>query len=1201
MKRQITKTISAELKPYGNTDVSCLKSFIDKDIVRRDYRREVIKLLDERHKAFMSRTKDACLDFTTLESLMREYSKDKKNRESKKKVEAEQKTLCKQLVSFLKSQDEEEFDKLTACTPSKIIKAMIEENPADERLKTFGAFSSYLKDYSANRNNIYADNNTACSAGYRLVTENFSIFIKNKDAYRKLIAGYPAVMESVISAIPELSSVITSFASTDNYMQFSVQDNIMKYNTVAGEINKAINLYSQQHPDVKKALKKLRMEKLYKQILFDSESLFPVSFKITNENELRTLIDTLWIDTLESGKVLDQIMELLNGISKYELSEIYINRNIARKMLYKMYDDESYIDGIIGSIKANKKNLLPLSDVIGHFDLEKYLKPLNGYKSEVLISYAALKTFNKITESSEAVEYLWIFMNTLNDFRRVAEFVTVDKSNVMDVEFYDTYSELYKRIHMIVKAFNSVRDFINRRPKDLAKTCHLTFDYPSFMNGWDYDKIVGNKYGAAMFKKDERVYVGIIDKNKMEKNFLDDERIRPAKPGEEVFQFVVYKQFGNPSQQLPHMFGKNAPEDVKMILDNKKKSESLYSDDELAKVIDYYKKCLVERYGNVYNLKFSETSSYKNMQEFYTEVSDCTYKIDFRDVPAGQIEEWIDDKKIYMFSVHTKDYQPGAHGSKELFTMYLEGLFSPENLKNNVIRLCGNSTVLYRPVVVKNSYVHKTGSVLLNKRDKDGMPIPGDVYKNLFSYLNGDMEKSKLSEEDLSYIERIVYKTAVRDIVKDKRYTEDKFIINLPLTINKGCNPDLCEFNDEVRKNYEYVIGIDRGERNLLYYTVTDRNGNVVEQRSLNVIDGYDYQMKLSQLEKERKDEQRKWNAVSQIKHLKEGYVGKAVYEMCRLVLKYNAIIVMESLNKVFCAKRSAAIGPAVYQQFQTALLKKLSYLVLKDRKPLEKGGILNGYQLAYCPDKIENNPVQYGIVFFVNAGYTSKIDPVTGFTNLFKFDEYDTIEKSKKFTDGFDKIYIDENGVAGLEFKYSNFKTYSSESDNKKKETKYSTRKWKCVISGSRIISRKNPKTKFWEYHNEDMRGELDSIFRKYGIELKPGTDIKSAIEEIRKTNPGIDKEFSCLMKKVMQLRNSNRNTGEDYIISPATDRYGKLFDSRNERNFELGRPVDGDSNGSRNIAIKCLMSFGMMKENERFHSVSNDDWFCGLEAFSK
>ena len=55
------------------------------------------------------------------------------------------------------------------------------------------------------------------------------------------------------------------------------------------------------------------------------------------------------------------------------------------------------------------------------------------------------------------------------------------------------------------------------------------------------------------------------------------------------------------------------------------------------------------------------------------------------------------------------------------------------------------------------------------------------------------------------------------------------------------------------KKEDIHIIGIDRGERNLLYISVVDVHGNIREQRSFNIVNGYDYQQKLKDREKSRK------------------------------------------------------------------------------------------------------------------------------------------------------------------------------------------------------------------------------------------------------------------------------------------------------------------------------------------------------------
>ena len=74
-----------------------------------------------------------------------------------------------------------------------------------------------------------------------------------------------------------------------------------------------------------------------------------------------------------------------------------------------------------------------------------------------------------------------------------------------------------------------------------------------------------------------------------------------------------------------------------------------------------------------------------------------------------------------------------------------------------------------------------------------------------------------------------------------------------------------------------------------------------------------------------------------------------------------------------------------VYQKFEKMLIDKLNYLVDKNKKPNELGGTLNAYQLtdSYA-DFMKYKKKQCGFLFYIPAWNTSKIDPVTGFVNLF-------------------------------------------------------------------------------------------------------------------------------------------------------------------------------------------------------------------------
>ena len=98
----------------------------------------------------------------------------------------------------------------------------------------------------------------------------------------------------------------------------------------------------------------------------------------------------------------------------------------------------------------------------------------------------------------------------------------------------------------------------------------------------------------------------------------------------------------------------------------------------------------------------------------------------------------------------------------------------------------------------------------------------------------------------------------------------------------------------------------------------------------------------LSKKEEERRDARKNWKTIHGIKELKEGFLSQAVDRICKLAIRYQAIIVMENLNSGFKNVRSG-VESSVYQKFETMLANKLSFLVEKKKAPTEAGGVRTG------------------------------------------------------------------------------------------------------------------------------------------------------------------------------------------------------------------------------------------------------------------
>ena len=160
--------------------------------------------------------------------------------------------------------------------------------------------------------------------------------------------------------------------------------------------------------------------------------------------------------------------------------------------------------------------------------------------------------------------------------------------------------------------------------------------------------------------------------------------------------------------------------------------------------------------------------------------------------------------------------------------MYLKNIFSEDNLKNICIELNGNAELFYRKSSMKRNITHKKDTVLVNKTyiNEAGVRVSltDEDYIKVYNYYNNDyvidVEKDKKLVEIL---ERIGHRKNPIDIIKDKRYTEDKYFLHLPITINYGVddeniNAKMIEYI--AKHNNMNVIGIDRGERNLIYISV---------------------------------------------------------------------------------------------------------------------------------------------------------------------------------------------------------------------------------------------------------------------------------------------------------------------------------------------------------------------------------------------
>ena len=787
-------------------------------------------------------------------------------------------------------------------------------------------------------------------------------------------------------------------------------------------------------------------------------------------------------------------------------------------------------------------------------------------------------------------------------------------NGVGDAAFYSVFDSIYSALSEVISVYNKTRNYITKKVESPEKY-KLNFDNPTLADGWDLNKEQANT--SVLLRKDGMYYLGIMnpkDKPKFEEKY-------EVASGQSCYEKMIYKLLPGPNKMLPKVFfstkGKeifNPPENIlKGYEQGKHKKGENFDINFCYELIDWFKAAINKHEDwQKFNFTFSDTKNYKDISDFYREATEQGYKLNFINIPESEINKMLLEGKLYLFQIYNKDFAPGANGMPNMHTLYWNNIFSEENLKNVCLKLNGEAELFYRPAGIKEPVVHLKGSYLVNRTTEEGESIPENIYLEIYKNVNGKQET--LSDEAKLYKSnhKVVIKKADHEIIKDRHYTQDKFLFHVPLTINFKAAGNSYSINENVRKFLRNnpdvnIIGLDRGERHLIYLSLINQKGEIIKQFTFNEVERnkngqaikVNYHEKLDQREKERGSAKKNWQAIGKIAELKEGYLSAVIHQLTKLMVEYNAIVVMEDLNFGFKRGRFH-VEKQVYQKFEHMLIDKLNYLVFKDRGLNEPGGVLKGYQFAGQFESFQKLGKQSGMLFYVPAGYTSKIDPKTGFVSMMNFKDLTNVHKKRDFFAKFDDIHFDQaSGSFAFTFDYKNF-------EGKAKEEMKQT-KWTVYSRDKRIVYFANTKS----YQDVFPTERLKSLFETAGIEYKNGNSILDSIMAVGadlKDGAKPTKEIADFwdgllynFKLILQMRNSNAQKSEDFIISPVMASDGTFFDSREE--FKKGQnaklPVDADANGAYHIALKGLSlvnKINLAEEDELKNlkiSISNADWF--------
>lgn len=1234
---QLSKTLRFELIPQGKTlDFIQEKGLLNQDEQRAESYKKVKKIIDTYHKVFI----DSCLnnvsfleeDIIKFEML---YFKSNKEDKEKKELETLQKRLRKIIAeSFTKS---DSFKRLFG---KELIKEdlleFVESEEDKNEINEFKDFTTYFTGFNENRKNMYSADDKSTAISYRLIHENLPKFLTNKRIFDKININYPALVEETKREIePRLHGLV--FEDMFDYSHFNQtlkQNDIDIYNLMLGGIadekegkikgfNEKINLYRQKNGKTKNDLPNLDV--LFKQILSDRESFSFFAEKFENPNELLQAIHSFythelinWNQNDASENVFLKIANVVMENQNYDTSKIFLKNDTTLTNLSKqIFDDwgvitlalkEQFynnnpklkqtedndkkiekirfyavadIENALKTFCADKddlKNVFKDNLLFSHFQNFKSKDQDKSYFDNIDQKYTAIETLlntdypkEKSLISDDAnIEKIKSFLDALMDFLHfIKPLASKGYEGEKDETFYVEFLKYYQQLELLTLLYDKVRNYLTQKPYSVEKY-KLNFENSTLLDGWDQNKETANT--SILFKKNNHYFLGVMDK-KHNKVF---EKL-PKSELSNCYQKVVYKLLPGASKMLPKVFfstkniGFYAPDNEILRIRNhgthtkngepQKGYEKLDFDlNDCRKIIDFFKRS-IEKHKDWRNFgfQFSETNTYNSIDEFYREVEAQGYNITYQNISDVYINQLIDEGKLYLFQIYNKDFSPYSKGKPNLHTMYWKELFSEENLKDVVYKLNGQAEIFFR----KKS-LHYTEETLKKGHHHE-------LLKEKFSY----------------------------PIISKKRFAFDKFQFHVPLTLNfkaKGrdnINQKVLEYLKATPKNDIHIIGIDRGERHLLYLSLIDSDGNIKKQFTLNdIVNEYQgksyttsYHNLLDAKEKNRADNRKSWKTIETIKELKEGYVSQVVHQVAKMMVENNAIVVMEDLNFGF-KKGRFKVEKQVYQKFEKMLIEKLNYYVDKTKNNNDLGGTLNALQLSSKFTSFKEMGKQSGFIFYVPAWNTSKIDPTTGFVNYF-YTKYENVDKAKAFFDKFQSIRYNTKANY-FEFGVKMYSDFNPKAEGTQQA-------WTICTHGDRIeTKRQKDQNNNFVSTTINLTEKLADFLGKNHIVYGDGSCIKSQI--LSKDDKAFFETLLYWFKMTLQMRNSVTGTDEDYLISPVMNVNGEFYDSRKADNT---LPKDADANGAYHIAKKglwILEQINKTKTPEELKkiklAISNKEW---------
>lgn len=1219
----VSKTLCLELKPVGETRNTIQNNnILEKDSKLVENFARVKELINEVHKQVISDVLEAAvLPVNLIDEI---YAMLYESSGQEERMEDIQELLRNEIAEMFYANPV--YGKLFGEELFKSILPKYVETEEDlAAVNDFNKRVSMFHGFNEIKKSMYSAEKKYSTIPYRIVHENLPRFLNNIHLYRTLKERNIDFSENMteLEQVIGISDMEYLF-STEGFSKVLSQKGIDLYNQFIGGIstetekvkglNECINLWNQQNPREKKLP---LFTVLYKQILSDGDTCSFVIDAFKSDDEVITALTESYAEFMTNIVNRTDGMSyqgLFQNIDTFDLSGIHIKATDLANLSYrfcgrfreldnvfsKRYDKEykgkkqpgteKYEDEKKKALaKIKERSLVEIRDAFlenpensPHFidwikNQAATLEAALRYRASVMIAQVdGHRKETPIRQHKTLVGVIKDYLDAIKEMQWFLKLFYGAKLNTeKDMVFYGEYNILNDRFVPFTTLYNKVRNYVTKKPFSQEKI-KLNFESPTLLSGWSVTKESTNL--GIILRKDDKIYLGIAEKNSTAifKELEEDEGDGAC------YEKMEYRLLPGPNKMLPKVcfstkgMTKFQPsKEIYSIYKNGTfKKGTSFSLADCHKLINFYKEAISKYEAWApFDFKFSSTESYQDISDFFREITEQGYRISFRNISAATVDAMVNEGRLYLFQIWRKDFGEHSKGNLDLHSIYFKMLFDERNLANVIYKMNGEAEIFYRKasIDVKNTPTHRANEPVANKNPQN------PKRHSIFTY----------------------------DIIKNRRYTEEKFLLHIPITMNYKATNQYglnAKVNNCIRNAEElHFIGINRGERNLLYVIVINSRGEIKEQICLNTIEknytgkngsngtiSTDYYSLLDKMEKARDTAQANWQDMDSIKNLKHGYLGQAVQVIAQLAVKYNALIVMEDLSSVFVNKRKR-IEKSVYQEFESNLLKKLNYLIVDKSRELlniyESGRALRAYQLTEPYESFTKIGYQSGIVFYVSPWNTSSLDPTTGFSKLFST-KYENMVQAKKFISGFDAIRYNMNkNYFELTFDYRNFGV---------KQTAGKT-EWTICTYGRRLERFKNPD----KNDQKDTRDyypteELKKLFDKHNINY---TSRESVLEQVLSiTEASFYRELLYIFTMTMQMYNYSEGIGagsEEFFQGCVMNRTGEFYNSLTANN---ALPQCGDAITAYHIAKKGLLLAERIKSTPEGEKVSlvvrNEEW---------